>query len=245
MWSVKQYRSIGREVEQDWHGKHTNSQPNNTSPVSSGPRSEDLDSTTSSNNGQIVVKKAHEDDPIDPRNWPLISRCKNIAILALLVFVQGWAGSADSIANSKISQEFGVSKVAENLSQALYTFGIGTGCLFVGPLSETLGRNPTYLVSTFCYLLFVLGTALSPNYASQIVCRYFVGLFASATLGINGASVQDQFRPVKRAFVFPIIAWANVAGPNLSPITASQYPTNQLYSSNDGASCWRLDYIKS
>jgi DHA1 family multidrug resistance protein-like MFS transporter len=221
MWSVKQYRSIGRDVEQDWRKRHTNNQPGNTSPVSSGPRSEDLDSAAGVNNDKILVKKAHEDDPIDPRNWPLISRCKNIAILALLVFVQGWAGSADSIANSKISQEFGVSKVAENLSQALYAFGIGTGCLFVGPLSETLGRNPTYLVATFCYLFFVLGTALSPNYASQMVCRYFVGLFASATLGINGASVQDQFRPVKRAFVFPIIAWANVAGPSFPQTVAS------------------------
>jgi hypothetical protein len=39
-----------------------------------------------------------------------------------------------------------------------------------------------------------------------------VGLFASATLAINGSSVGDQFRPVKRTFVFPIVAWANVAG---------------------------------
>jgi hypothetical protein len=58
----------------------------------------------------------------------------------------------------------------------------------------------------------VLGTALTRNFAGQVVCRYFAGLFASPTLSINGSSVRDQFRPVKRAFVFPMIAWANVAG---------------------------------
>jgi MFS family permease len=155
---------------------------------------------------------ADDDDPLNPLNWSLISRAKAIAILSLLIFTQAWAGAADSVANSAASQEFGVSKVAENLSTAMYLFGIASGSLFVGPISETVGRNPTYLVATFCYLFFVLGSALSKSFGGFIVCRYLVGLFASATLAINGSSVRDMFRPVKRAFVFPVIAWANVAG---------------------------------
>lgn len=151
-------------------------------------------------------------DTIDPQNWSLLSRSKNIAILSLLIFTQTWAGSADSPANEAASREFGVSKVAENLSTAMYLFGIGSGSLFAGPISESIGRNPTYLGSTFIYLLFLLGSAQTPTFAGQIICRFFVGLFSSATLSINGSSVRDQFRPVKRAFVFPIIAWANIAG---------------------------------
>ncbi len=173
--------------------------------------------------GNIVVGKEGHDDTLDPHNWSLRSRSANIAVLSLLIFTQGWASAADSQANTAISQALHVSKVAENLSQALYLFGIGCGCLFVGPLSETLGRNPTYLVSTFIYLFFVLGSALTKTFAGQLCCRFFVGLFASATLGINGASVGDQFRPVKRAFVFPVIAWANVAGMFTSFPTAPMF----------------------
>lgn len=160
----------------------------------------------------FVVRAVGEHDGIDPRNWSLASRCKNIAVLALLVFVQAWAGAADSMANAAASTEFAVSKVAETLSTAMYLIGIGCGALFAGPLSETFGRNPTYHVATFGYLCFVLGTALTPTFDGQVTCRFFVGLFSSATLAINGSSVSDQFRPVKRAFVFPVIAWANVAG---------------------------------
>jgi MFS family permease len=134
-----------------------------------------------------------------------------MAILTLLIFVQGWAGTAGSVANAQISRALGVSKVAEDLTTALYLVGVGSGCVFVGPLSETVGRNPVYLISTFCYLFFVLGCALASTFGGQMVCRFFTGFFASATLGINGASVKDQFRPVKRSFVFPVIAWANVA----------------------------------
>jgi MFS transporter, DHA1 family, multidrug resistance protein len=169
---------------------------------------------------RVVIKVSGEDDPIDPKNWGVGERAKNIAILSLLIFVQAWAGGAESMANAKASREFHVSKTAENLATAMYLFGIGSGALFVGPLSESVGRNPTYLTSTFCYLFFVLGSALTPTFGGQVICRYFVGLFSSATLAINGASVRDQFRPVKRAFVFPVIAWANIVrtGSESSPV---------------------------
>lgn len=216
MWSYIQYRRLGkhvREAVRESHGERTDKQdpekslPESANGIGSVPKPE-----SDGKDDRIWVKADGDDDPLDPKNWPLTARCKNIAILTLLIFVQAWAGAAESMANSAASQEFHVSKVAESLSTAMYLFGIGSGALFAGPLSETVGRNPVYMVASFCYLLFVLGCALTPTFAGQLVCRYFVGLFASATLSINGSSVRDQFRPVKRAFVFPIIAWANVTG---------------------------------
>ncbi|KIY03333.1 uncharacterized protein Z520_00024 [Fonsecaea multimorphosa CBS 102226] len=240
MWSLVQYRRIRKQVEREWQEKVQEQDHTQKTSVfrdveassergilkrdngiieedSSGERTES-EGGSPSGNDKIVVDLAGDNDPIDPHNWPLSSRCKNIAVLCLLIFSQGWASAADSMANSRISQDYGVSKVTANLSQALYLLGIGSGCLFCGPLSETIGRNPTYLGATVCYLCFVLGTALTSNLGGRIVCRYFVGVFASATLGINGASVSDQFRPVKRAFAFPVIAWANVAAPMLAPV---------------------------
>lgn len=111
----------------------------------------------------------------------------------MLVFIQAWAGACDSLTNSKASQHYHVSPIAEKLSTAMYLFGIGSGCLFVGPLSQTLGRNPVYLTFSFAYLFFILGTAMSKGYGSQIVCRYLADLASSAALGINGASVGDMF----------------------------------------------------
>jgi DHA1 family multidrug resistance protein-like MFS transporter len=170
---------------------------------------DDTSSDESNKNGRIVVE-CPPDDPIDARNWPLLHRAETIAILFLLVFVQGWAGAADSMANSKASEQFHVGTTSENLATAMFLFGIGTGCFFAGPLSESFGRNPVILISTFVYLFFVLGTALSDTFGGHIVCRYLVGLSASGTLGINGAIVNDLFRPVERALWFPLVAWVNV-----------------------------------
>jgi len=224
MWSFIQYRSIGRQVKEEISRKNTKQHDEKQPSKLELGKSPPLERTTAvpltsaqptpiqgPKEERIFVRISGDDDPLDPRNWPLISRCKNIAILALLIFAQAWAGAAESMANTQASKAFHVGKTTETLSTAMYLFGVGTGSLFAGPLSETVGRNPTYLISTLCYLFFVVGSARTPTFVGQVFCRYFVGLFASATLAINGSSVKDQFRPVKRAFVFPVIAWANVA----------------------------------
>ena len=224
MLSLIQYRRLGRDVQREHESSIANAAAHQEKRASTTPSPDaqhgsqqrgntgETASRRESTQSTFWVRSEGDDDPMDPRNWPLTSRSRNIAVLCLLIFVQGWAGGAESMVTSEAAKEFGVSPQAENLATAMYLFGIATGALFAGPLSETVGRNPTYLVSTFIYLLFVLGATLSPNFGGHIVCRYFVGLFSSATLSINGASVRDQFRPVKRAFVFPVIAWANVAG---------------------------------
>jgi DHA1 family multidrug resistance protein-like MFS transporter len=215
MWSYVQYRRLGKEIEEEVKKQSIPPKTQDiksSSTLEAGLHQTDRHIDGIDEKGRHRVVTSGDDDPLDPKNWPLLDRCKNIAILSFLIFVQAWAGAAESMANTKASSEFGVSKTAENLSTAMYLFGIGSGSLLAGPVSETVGRNPTYLASTFCYLFFVLGCALTPTFGGQVVCRYFVGLCSSATLSINGSSVRDQFRPVKRAFVFPVIAWANVAG---------------------------------
>jgi predicted MFS family arabinose efflux permease len=218
MWSVIQHRRLHKQAVSQ-SNKTPSEKGNSPEPAETTLRDveqpESAPGPQEKQNGKIYIKTTGEDDPLDPRNWPLLDRSKNIAILAYLIFVQAWAGAAESMANTVASTEERHSKVAENLAIAMYLFGIGAGSLFAGPVSETVGRNPTYLVSTLCYLFFVLGAALAPSFGGRIVCRFFIGLFASATLTINGSSVKDQFRPVKRAFVFPVIAWANVAGKSL------------------------------
>ena len=235
MWSLVQYRQIGRDVEREWAQRDTESRqqqinghrrtsstlqlsrppPQDANPEqqSSEESSDGKEKVSSENNkrdGKHTVKPTCPNDPIDPHNWPLSKRVRTLLILSLLVFTQAWAGACDSLANTKASKYYHVSPVAQNLTTAMYLFGIGSGCLFVGPLSQTFGRNPVYLGFTIVYMFFIMGTALSRTFGAQIVCWFFAGLASSAALGINGGSVGDLFRPVERALWFPVIAWVNV-----------------------------------
>lgn len=197
MWSYVQYRRLGKDVEGALKkqsaptGRHSAGVCSN---LESGQRPITLQTLDSvDEKGRKRVVSMGEDDPLDPKNWPLVERCKNVAILCFLIFTQAWAGAAESMASTAASEDVHVSKVAGNLSTTMYLFGIGSGSLFGGPVSETVGRNPTYLASMFCYLCFVLGCALTKTFSGQVVCRYFVGSSSSATLSTNGASIRDQF----------------------------------------------------
>lgn len=233
MWSFVQYKQIGSDVEREWRRRYTNqsvligrhrtggffraSQQSDATLPGDDPerhgfeRSDNSPEEKQIEDGKVIVELEGDNDPIDPHNWPLLKRARTILILSMLVFTQAWAGACDSLGNQRASAQYHVSPVAEDLSTAMYLFGIGSGCLFVGPLSQTLGRNPVYLSGTLIYLCFILGTSLAKNYASQVVFRYLAGLASSAALGINGATVGDMFRPVERSLWFPVIAWVNVA----------------------------------
>lgn len=233
MWSFVQFKQIGKDVEQEWKRKSTNQSLLIGGNRTGGPfrTSQQFDATLSGDDpeqhrveqsynspdenwaedGKVIVELEGDNDPIDPHNWPLLKRARTILLLSMLVFTQAWAGACDSLGNQRASAQYHVSPVAEDLSTAMYLFGIGSGCLFVGPLSQTLGRNPVYLSGSLIYLCFILGTSLAKNFASQVLFRYLAGLASSAALGINGATVGDLFRPVERSLWFPIIAWVNVA----------------------------------
>ncbi|KAK4145081.1 major facilitator superfamily domain-containing protein [Dichotomopilus funicola] len=221
MWFLIQRRRLYQQAEAETAKQaHDRSNPQPQEPTNDDTKNNQPNDNHGNltKHNKIYIRSTTTDDPLDPRNWPLLSRAKNIALLAYLIFAQAWAGAAESMANRAASIEQNHSRVAENLVVAMYLFGVGMGSLLAGPVSDTIGRNATYLTGSFVYLCFVLGAALAPGFGGRVMCRFGVGLAGSATLTGNGASVRDQFRPVKRAFVFPVIAWANVAAPMMAPI---------------------------
>jgi MFS transporter, DHA1 family, multidrug resistance protein len=48
----------------------------------------------------------------------------------------------------------------------MFLFGVATGALLAGPITDSAGRNPVYFTSFFMYNLSVLFTALVHVYAT-------------------------------------------------------------------------------
>lgn len=169
----------------------------------------------------ITVGWEGPNDPLNPRNWTLARRCTIFAILWINVFAVDWASSADSQAGSRIAFAFHVSEEAEALSASLYTFGLAAGSLFAGPIAETVGRNPIYVVSRILHVLWLIGAALAPNFGAQCVFRLFAGLSGSILLAIHAASIADIFGPVYRTLAWPIIALASFWGTSFAPVAGA------------------------
>jgi multidrug resistance protein len=166
----------------------------------------------------FVVNWSGPNDPLNPHNW---TRARRFGITFMVASIGAVVGIASSITSSAIleaSQEFHVSEVTESLATGLFLVGFGLGSLFAGPISETVGRNPVYLITLVIYMIFIMASALSPNIGAQLAFRFIAGCFASTPLTCAGGSLSDIWSPMERTFAFPVFANAAFSGPLLGPV---------------------------
>lgn len=139
-----------------------------------------------------------------------------------------WASPADGQTGARIARVFHISEEAEALSPSLYTFGLAFGSLFAGPIAETVGRNPVYVVSRCFHVVWLIGVALSPNFGAQCVFRLFAGISGSILLAIHAASTADIYGPVHRTLAWPVIALASFFGTAFAPVPGAWIYQNDI-----------------
>ncbi|KAI9753843.1 MAG: blue light receptor [Chaenotheca gracillima] len=175
--------------------------------------------TMSRNEGRIfVVGYEGDDDIMNPHNWSWVTRWMATINIAWVGFIVGLASSIDSGALDQAAEDFGVSQVVESLATGLFLVGFGVGALFAGPWSETVGRNPVYIVTLSIYMIWLMAAGLAPNIGAQLVFRFLGGFFASTPLTCAAGTLSDLFSPMERIYTFPIFANAAFMGPLFGPI---------------------------
>jgi len=97
----------------------------------------------------------------------------------------------------------------------LYVFALGLGPIIAGPLSETIGRKPVYIVSMFTGALFTLGAALTNNFGAFCFLRFMAGFCSSPNLAVLAGSVVDTWSVVDRPRPMIIAILMPFLGPGL------------------------------
>lgn len=210
MQSLLQYRRLRRRADEDAQKELRERGLISDSEKGDGQTAhrdvEDSDHSNESGTGN------EQTDLTDPHQWSYSKRLGTTSIVWILVFALGWNSTCDSTILKHDSEAFHVSQEAETLPTALFFFGISLGSLFAGPISETVGRNPVYLISTSICICFTLGSALAPNLGAQIAFRFLSGLASSPTLSMYGGSLADLFSPTERATIWPVFALSPLLG---------------------------------
>ncbi|KAL5589674.1 hypothetical protein FOVSG1_011541 [Fusarium oxysporum f. sp. vasinfectum] len=166
----------------------------------------------------FVVGWEGPDDPLDPHNWSVgrrIGVTLQISIIALFV---GAASGIDATVLPQAAESLGVSEVAESLATGLYLVGMGLGSLIAGPFSETFGRNAVYIFSMAIFMIWIMASALAPNFGAQITFRFLAGCSASTPLVCSGGSIADMYNSLEKTWSFPLYAVAGFGGPMLGAV---------------------------
>ena len=71
--------------------------------------------------------------------------------------------------------------------------GISTGQLFFGPISDSIGRKKTALIGLLIFGFSNLISIFSTDYSFFLLCRFFQGLGAGATVVVSRAIARDMY----------------------------------------------------
>ncbi|KAL8671960.1 MAG: hypothetical protein Q9168_003556 [Polycauliona sp. 1 TL-2023] len=181
-------------------------------------------------NKVFVVGYEGDRDSMNPHNWSYATRIWATVNIAFIGWIVGFASSVDSAALAQASEDFGVSEEVESLATGLFLVGFGTGALFAGPISETVGRNPVYIATLSLYMVFIMASALAPNIGAQLVFRFIAGFFGSTPLTCAGGSISDLWSPMERVYAFPVFANAAFMGPIFGPVVGGFIGQSSLVS---------------
>lgn len=103
-----------------------------------------------------------------------------------------------SLASEQIMAHFGVSHEVSTLGISFYIWGLGTGGMFLLPISEFHGRKIVYVVGFFLVFAFQFIGAFSENIGSILFSRLMGGFFGSAFMSVASGTFSDLFRKTDR-----------------------------------------------
>lgn len=100
--------------------------------------------------------------------------------------------------------------------------GFALGQLFVGPLSDQVGRRRPLLLATGVHILACLGAALAPDLLWLGVARVFQGVGAAAGGVVAMAMVRDLFGGYPLVRMLSRLALVSGLAPVIAPVIGSQ-----------------------
>ncbi|XVX19905.1 MFS transporter [Actinomycetota bacterium] len=94
-----------------------------------------------------------------------------------------------------LSDEFGLSPGTSTLAVSATTISLGTALLFIGPLSEAIGRVGIMRASLVAATLATFASALAPSWISLIALRAVEGLLVAGLPAVAVAYLRDEVAP--------------------------------------------------
>jgi DHA1 family bicyclomycin/chloramphenicol resistance-like MFS transporter len=121
-----------------------------------------------------------------------------------------------------LTKDLGASASAGQLTITGCMLGIALGQLFVGPVSDSMGRRRPLLIGLAGYIAASLACAAAPSIWTLIVLRFIQGAAGGAGVVLVSAIVRDQFSAAAAARVYAVLMAVTGVAPVFAPLIGGQ-----------------------
>ncbi|KAF7192692.1 Major facilitator superfamily multidrug transporter mdrA [Pseudocercospora fuligena] len=161
-----------------------------------------------------------KNDPDDPYNWSKPKKIYVVILGSLVVINSTISSSLPSLASTQLQSHFNVQNDFQLvLPNSIFLVGYIFGPMLWAPLSENYGRRYIIICTYLSFTIWVLASALAPNWTGFLFFRFLTGFFGSTPISLTGGLFADILEnPVWRG---RSIAWFMALasfGPALAPI---------------------------
>ncbi|KAI2775675.1 MFS general substrate transporter [Daldinia loculata] len=157
----------------------------------------------------------------EPEVYSVFSPRMKVFLVLMTVFATLFSPFSSFIylpAITPIAESYGRSIADINLTVTLYQVMQAVAPLFLGDLSDQVGRRPVYMLTFAIYLGANISLALQHNYAALMVLRALQSTGSSATVAIGSAVMADFTTSADRGGYITAVQASVMFAPALAPV---------------------------
>lgn len=142
-----------------------------------------------------------------------------IVVLALLTAVAPLATDMYLPAFPAMAGELGTTAAGVQLTLTAFLLGLGIGQLFIGALSDSVGRRRPILIGSMVCLVAGIACALAPSVELLVVARFVQGLGGAAGVVLARAIISDVSHGTVAAKLQGTMIIISVIAPVVAPLS--------------------------
>lgn len=117
----------------------------------------------------------------------------------------------------ELKNDFNTTTANVQLTLSLFMIGLGLGNLFVGPISDSIGRKKPLVISMIIFALASLGIVFVENIWIMVFLRFVQGFTGGAGAVISRAIASDMYRGNELTKFLALLMLVNGVAPVIAP----------------------------
>ncbi|GEQ08356.1 Bcr/CflA family efflux MFS transporter [Staphylococcus haemolyticus] len=117
----------------------------------------------------------------------------------------------------ELKNDFNTTTANAQLTLSLFMIGLGLGNLFVGPISDSIGRKKPLVISMIIFALASLGIVFVENIWIMVFLRFVQGFTGGAGAVISRAIASDRYRGNELTKFLALLMLVNGVAPVIAP----------------------------